>query len=177
MSVCDSCVVWLNLEKNTPEQWGAEPWSTTRGVGQADKFLRYGQAARKGSGSYIVSLEESGNQVDVAIISLGERTPYVRQLEKEESWPDAIKETDEELYLVCLAVHRSFKGMKIGDAALQFAKDEGRKAGKRSLWTDAYRGVGKSKGGLVAWYESQGFRRAREFTSEGWTGMLLEADL
>lgn len=195
MSVFDSCIVWLNTEKGISEQWGTEPWSVTKGVAPAERVLRVGEAKREGAGTYVITIskpneenEEQEDEVPVGVIALGERHDYIRALENSPSdpWPELIKESPaEELYLAYLAVHRTYKGLAIGDAALEFAKHEAKRAGKSVLRTDTFAATrwGEGKDGLVRWYEKRGMKRLREYVIKDEKagrevdGVLMEVDV
>lgn len=173
--ILNSCIEWLNSEKNTPEQWGNEPWSEER----LDYFIKVGIS--------IVAIEDSKQETGlrpIAIYGTGKRMAYVPKDPKLQEGEE--EDLSDEHYLTVLIVHRDAKGMGIGKRLIEIAKEEGRDLGKKYLRLDCYGGVekdGKLEDGLTEYYERQGFRPVRSFTSWNerrkfnWPGMLMEMEL
>lgn len=173
--IMNSCIEWLNSEKNTPEQWGNESLPKER----LDTFIKFGV--------FIVEIEDSGRETGlrpIATYGTGKRMEYVPKDPKLQEGEE--EDLSNEHYLKVLIVHRGAKGLGIGKRLIENAKEEGRGLGKKYLRLDCYGGVekeGKLQDELVKYYESQGFRRVRPFTSWNerrkfnWPGMLMEMEL
>lgn len=87
----------------------------------------------------------------------------------------AIAPADEpEQYVHWLATDSRFTGRGVGAALLAHAAAETRAQGLGLLRVDCYAG---GDGKLVAYYESQGFRRTETYDSNGWPGQVLERRL
>ncbi|RDW89519.1 hypothetical protein BP6252_01551 [Coleophoma cylindrospora] len=78
--------------------------------------------------------------------------------------------TEPELYVRYLATDRASSGKGIGTLLLEQARTLARKAGVSLLRLDCYAG---GSGGLVRYYESQGFERMETFDINGWPGQIL----
>lgn len=167
-----SRVDWLNSVKDTPEQWGKESWS--------EEELEY----YIGLGLYIVEIDnltDKPGPAPVAIYVLGERMPYVP---KDPNLPEGqVEDTNNELYLTSLVVHRDARGLGIGERLIEMAKQKARELEKEWLRLDCYRGVKKGgvlRNGLVKYYEARGFKCVRPFDfwldsrNFSWPGMLME---
>jgi GNAT superfamily N-acetyltransferase len=94
----------------------------------------------------------------VGALTVGQANPYVQPA------------TEPELYIQFLASDRASSGKGIGTLLLEQARTLARKAGVSLLRVDCYAGGG---GGLVRYYESQGFQRMETFEVNGWPGQVL----
>jgi GNAT superfamily N-acetyltransferase len=173
--VFNSCITWLNAEKDTPEQWGDEPWSKDQIAEKADKHIKLGLSVVE----MVPPDETAQERVPVAIYGTGPRMPYVPADPEREEEKDMAKE----LYLMVMIVHRKFKGFSIGERLIQMAKEEAREKGKEWLRVDCYGGVEKDgvlRDGLARYYQRNGFVAVRPFTVRiearkiDWPGLLLE---
>jgi GNAT superfamily N-acetyltransferase len=94
----------------------------------------------------------------VGALTVGQANPYVQPA------------TEPELYVLFLASDRASSGKGIGTLLLEKARTLARKAGVSVVRLDCYAG---GSGGLVRYYESQGFERAETFEIKGWPGQVL----
>jgi GNAT superfamily N-acetyltransferase len=94
----------------------------------------------------------------VGALTVGQANPYVQPA------------TEPELYVQFLASDRASSGKGIGTLLLEQARTLARKAGVSLLRVDCYAG---GSGGLVRYYESQGFERMETFEINGWPGQVL----
>jgi len=176
--VFNSCITWLNAEKDTPEQWGSVPWTQEESKVKADKHIKMGVN--------IVEMVPPGSdagekeRVPVAIYGTGKRMPYVPADPNREEEKDY---ANDELYLMVLIVHRNYKGLQIGERLIQTAKQEAKDKGKVWLRVDCYGGVEKDgvlQDGLAKYYQRNGFKPVRSFKERiparqfDWPGLLQE---
>lgn len=94
----------------------------------------------------------------VGALTVGQANPYVQPA------------TEPELYIQFLVSDRASGGKGIGTLLLEQARTLARKAGVSLLRVDCYAG---GSGGLVRYYESQGFERTEAFEINGWPGQIL----
>ncbi|KAI1778654.1 hypothetical protein F4818DRAFT_306189 [Hypoxylon cercidicola] len=94
----------------------------------------------------------------VGALTVGQANPYVQ--------PAA----EPELYIQFLISDRASSGKGIGTLLLEQARKLARETGVSLLRVDCYAGDG---GGLVRYYESQGFERTEAFEVNGWPGQIL----
>ena len=109
------------------------------------------------------SSEAQGDELSVingvvGAVTVGQANPYVQPA------------TEPELYVLFLATDRASSGKKIGTLLLDHARKLAREAGVSLLRLDCYAGGG---GGLVRYYESQGFERRETFEIKGWPGQIM----
>lgn len=94
----------------------------------------------------------------VGAVTVGQASSYVQPA------------TEPELYVKFLASDRASSGKGIGTLLLDQARKLAREAGVSVLRLDCYAG---GSGGLVRYYESQGFKRMEAFEAKGWPGQIL----
>ncbi|MEG8279308.1 GNAT family N-acetyltransferase [Streptomyces sp. AHA2] len=153
LGMLDGCVEWLVAQGRT-EQWGTKPLSQNPGTVESvrrslDEHSVY-MADVDGRPAGTLTLAESPGASLSHLPPPGEPERYIR-------W---------------LATDRRFGGRGVGSALLAHAARETRRAGVSLLRVDCYAG---HDGGLVRYYESQGFTRAEAFTvgEHRWPGRLL----
>ncbi|KAL7939556.1 hypothetical protein V8C35DRAFT_286990 [Trichoderma chlorosporum] len=78
--------------------------------------------------------------------------------------------TEPELYIQFLASDRASSSKGVGTFLLDHARALAREAGVSQIRLDCYAG---GSGGLVRYYESQGFERQETFDLKGWPGQVL----
>lgn len=150
LDMLDSAVAWMNARGNT-EQWGTTPYS--RIPGGTERVERYTTLNQP----YVAELDgvpagalvlDSGPSPQMPIAAAGEPERYVR----------------------LLVTDRRHAGLGIGAALLAHAVEEARRAGVGLLRVDCWAGGG---GGLVAYYERNGFEPTDTFLSGTWPGQVL----
>ncbi|EHK25238.1 uncharacterized protein TRIVIDRAFT_219018 [Trichoderma virens Gv29-8] len=185
LRLMDIATDWL-VKRGQTQQWGtgAERHSENpRRIKQATEFTESGgtwiavdtnslssrtEDGSSGGGveSSHQSTSKSGGENEplsiingvVGAISVGEAHSYVQPA------------TEPELYVQFLATDRASSGKGIGTLLLEQARTLARKAGVSLLRVDCYAG---GSGGLVRYYESQGFERMETFEINGWPGQVL----
>lgn len=150
LEMLDSAVVWMNNRGNT-EQWGTTPYSRRPdGVGRVERYTTE-------NSPYIAALD--GTPVGVLVLGSGP-SPQM-----------PIAPADEpERYVRLLVSDRRYAGRGIGAALLEHAAEETRRAGVKLLRVDCWAGGG---GGLVAFYQRNGFVPDYRFLSGAWPGQVL----
>lgn len=175
LRLMDIATAWL-VKRGQTGQWGA---GTER---HAENPARIRQATEMaGSGGMWIAVDadspssqtEDGVSADssggedaelsiingvVGALAVGQANAYVQPA------------TEPELYVQFLATDRASSGKGIGALLLEKARALAREAGVGLLRVDCYAGGG---GGLVRYYESQGFERREAFEIEGWPGQVL----
>ncbi|KAJ6458643.1 acyl-CoA N-acyltransferase [Mycena vitilis] len=147
-SAINSCVAWL-ASKGNEGQWGAEPWGDDV---KEQKRAQIPDEDARGARRWIAEFDgEPAGYVDVNPF----RPEYLPFSETEDK-------PGKEMYLKTLVVHRKFAGKGVGESMLRFAKKHAAEEKVDWLRLDCWRGPA-GKDGLVKYYESQGFVRAREF--------------
>lgn len=150
LNMLDGAVAWMNERGNT-EQWGTTPFSQK--PGGVARIERY-------TAEYAPYLAEwDGVPVGALILDSG---PSRRM-------PIAPAE-EPERFVRLLVSDRRCAGMGIGAALLAHAAEETRQAGVDLLRVDCWAGGG---GGLVAFYERNGFTPTDRFLVESWPGQVL----
>jgi len=183
LRLMDIATDWL-VKKGQTGQWGTERHSDNPArIKQATEFAESGGtwiAVDTNSSSSRTEDGLSGGEVEspyqstdksvredeelsiingvVGALTLGQANPYVQPA------------TEPELYVKYLASDRASGGKGIGTLLLEQARTLARKAGVSLLRVDCYAGGG---GGLVRYYESQGFERMETFEINGWPGQVL----
>ncbi|WP_241844810.1 GNAT family N-acetyltransferase [Streptomyces silvensis] len=151
LGILDSAVAWLVSQGRT-EQWGTEPLSRSpRTVELIEKYVTTG---------WPWIAEVGGEPAGMLLLSDGPAS-YVPAVDEPER------------YVHFLATDSRFAGLGVGRALLGHAVAEARAAGVSLLRVDCFAGY---EGKLVAYYESNGFRRAQSFTAKDgtWPGQVLE---
>lgn len=162
LRLMDIATAWL-VKKGQTGQWGTERHSTN-----PDRIKQATELAESG-GTWIAvdtnySPPKSGDEElsvingVVGAITLGQANHYVQPA------------TEPELYVKYLASDRASSGKGIGTLLLEKARALAREAGVSLLRLDCYAG---GSGGLVRYYESQGFKRMEAFEAKGWPGQVL----
>lgn len=164
LRLMDIATAWL-VKKGQTGQWGTERHSTN-----PDRIKQATELAESG-GTWIAadtnySPPKSGGEDEelsvingiVGAITLGQANHYVQPA------------TEPELYVKYLASDRASSGKGIGTLLLEKARALAREAGVSLLRLDCYAG---GSGGLVRYYESQGFKRMETFEAKGWPGQVL----
>lgn len=162
LRLMDIATAWL-VKKGQTGQWGTERHSTN-----PDRIKQATELAESG-GTWIAvdtnySPPKSGDEElsvingVVGAITLGQANHYVQPA------------TEPELYVKYLASDRASSGKGIGTLLLEKARALAREAGVSLLRLDCYAG---GSGGLVRYYESQGFKRMETFEAKGWPGQVL----
>ena len=183
LRLMDIATDWL-VKRGQTGQWGTEKASTNPArIKQATEKAESGgtwiavdtnwSSSRTGDGlsggeaeSPYQSTEKSGGEDEeisiingvVGALTVGEANSYVQPA------------TEPELYVQFLATDRASSGKGIGTLLLDQARTLARKAGVSLLRVDCYAG---GSGGLVRYYESQGFERLETFEINGWPGQIL----
>jgi GNAT superfamily N-acetyltransferase len=156
MALLDGATEWL-VARGQTEQWGTTPHSTSpRRVAQITGFAEDGEL-------WVV---EAGGRV-VGALAVGAAMDYV---------PAA---TEPELYVRLLVTDRAYAGQNIGGVLLDHARHLAREDGVGLLRVDCFAG---GDGGLVRYYEKQGFIRDAEFAvprvnDSDWPGQVLSQQL
>jgi GNAT superfamily N-acetyltransferase len=179
----DIATEWL-VKKGQTGQWGTERHSDNPArIKQAKDLAESGgtwiavdtnsSSSRKEDGlsggeveSSYQSTSKSGRNTDglpiingiVGALTVGQANSYVQPA------------TEPELYIKYLASDRASSGKGIGTLLLQKARSLAGEAGVSLLRVDCYAG---GSGGLVRYYESQGFERMETFEIKGWPGQVL----
>ncbi len=148
MAMLDGAVAWL-AEAGRPGQWGSEPWSADE-----KRTARVADRLR----TDVVWIAEIDGEPAGALTHSSDSPDYV---------PDA---GEPELYVRVLVTSRAFTGRGVGGALLDHAREQARAQGVGLVRVDCYAGDG---GGLVRYYESQGFTPVQEFVLDDWPGQLL----
>jgi GNAT superfamily N-acetyltransferase len=150
LGLFDEAVAWL-VARGQDGQWGTRPFSSVD--------ARVARAAEWAAGGGLRVAYE-GDEVLGAIV-IGARPEHVSPA------PAA------ERYIRALVTSRAHAGEDIGGELVRRAIKETRTAGLGLLRVDCWAGAG----GLVAWFERQGFRRSGTFTVDGWPGQVLSLEL
>lgn len=152
LGMLDSCVEWL-VAQGRPGQWGTRPLSENPRVVES--------VTRDMDEGSVFIAEVDG--VPAATLTLtGAPGAYLAHLP-----PPG----EPERYIHWLACDRRFKGQGLGSALLSHAAEETRRAGVSLLRVDCYAG---DDGGLVRYYESNGFARTETYEGKGdWPGQVL----
>ncbi|WP_128431927.1 GNAT family N-acetyltransferase [Streptomyces cyaneus] len=152
LGMLDSCVEWL-VSQGRPGQWGTKPLSenprvvesVTRNMDEGSVFI----AEVDGVPAATLTLTDAPGAYLAHLPPPGEPERYIH-------W---------------LASDRRFKGHGVGSALLAHAAEETRRAGVSLLRVDCYAG---DDGGLVRYYESNGFVRTETYTGkDDWPGQVL----
>ncbi|KAL6837559.1 acyl-CoA N-acyltransferase [Trichoderma camerunense] len=162
LRLMDIATAWL-VKKGQTGQWGTERHSTN-----PDRIKQATELAESG-GTWIAvdtnySPPKPGDEElsvingVVGAITVGQAVHYVQPA------------TEPELYVKYLASDRASSGKGIGTLLLEKARALAREAGVSLLRLDCYAG---GSGGLVRYYESQGFKRMETFEAKGWPGQVL----
>lgn len=171
LRLMDIATAWL-AKRGQTGQWGdgsSKHADNPARIQRATEFAESGGtwlAVDTTSPSYqsTNSSEAQGDELSiingvVGAVTVGrEPTPYIQPA------------TEPELYVLFLVTDRASSGKKIGTLLLDHARKLAREAGVSLLRLDCYAG---GSGGLVRYYESQGFERAETFEKEGWPGQVL----
>jgi GNAT superfamily N-acetyltransferase len=150
LDMLDSAVVWMN-DRGSTEQWGTTPYS--RQPGGAARAERYTTE----NAPYIA--ERDGTPAGALVLDSGP-SPRLPIAPAEEP----------ERYVRLLVSDRRYAGLGIGAELLAHAAEETRRAGVKLLRVDCWAGGG---GGLVAFYERNGFTPTDRFLSGRWPGQVL----
>ncbi|MDF3141680.1 MULTISPECIES: GNAT family N-acetyltransferase [unclassified Streptomyces] len=152
LGMLDSCVEWL-VAQGRPGQWGTKPLSENSKVAESvARDMEVGSA-------FIAEVDG----VPAATLTLTDAPgAYLAHLP-----PPG----EPERYIHWLASDRRFKGHGVGSALLAHAAEETRRAGLSLLRVDCYAG---DDGGLVRYYESNGFVRTETYEGkDDWPGQVL----
>ncbi|KAL6794964.1 acyl-CoA N-acyltransferase [Trichoderma sp. SZMC 28013] len=166
LKLMDIATAWL-VKKGQAGQWGTEKHSTNPArIKQATELAESGGTWIAVDANY--SPPKSGDEAEdeelsvingiVGAITVGQANHYVQPA------------TEPELYVRYLASDRASSGKGIGTLLLEKARALAREAGVSLLRLDCYAG---GSGGLVRYYESQGFKRMETFDANGWPGQVL----
>ncbi|KAF7309484.1 N-acetyltransferase GCN5 [Mycena indigotica] len=156
-------VEWL-VSKGLEDQWGAEPW----GDDIRNKVIKsIPEEDAKGAKRWVAEVD--GESVGWLVMTPF-RSDYIPVTDQDKPGNEA--------FLKTLLVKPGFSGRGIGEKLLEVAKQYAREEKAEWLRLDCYRGPA-GKDGLVKYYESKGFTKARAFAVPGrkgkeWTGQLLE---
>ncbi|TDW24582.1 GNAT family N-acetyltransferase [Kribbella kalugense] len=156
LALLDGATEWL-VARGQTEQWGTTPHSTSpRRVEQITAFAQDGE----------LWVSEADGRV-VGALAVGAAMDYV---------PAA---TEPELYVRLLVTDRASAGQNIGGVLLDHARALAREAGVGLLRVDCFAG---GDGGLVRYYEKQGFTPDAEFAvprvnDADWPGQVLSQHL
>ncbi|KAL7908698.1 acyl-CoA N-acyltransferase [Trichoderma velutinum] len=169
LRLMDIATAWL-VKKGQTGQWGTERHSNNPArIKQATDLAGSGgtwiavdanySPLKSGDDKLEVEDEELSiiNGV-IGAITVGQANHYVQPA------------TEPELYVKYLASDRASSGKGIGTLLLEKARALAREAGVSLLRLDCYAG---GSGGLVRYYESQGFKRMETFDANGWPGQVL----
>ncbi|MEU3464037.1 GNAT family N-acetyltransferase [Streptomyces sp. NPDC006733] len=150
LQMLDAAVAWMNARGNT-EQWGTTPYSQK--PGGVERVERYTTQ----NDPYIAEL--AGRPVGALVLDCGPspQLPIAPAAEPER-------------YVRLLVSDRRCAGRGIGARLLDHAAEVTRRAGVDLLRVDCWAGGG---GGLVAFYERNGFRPTERFLVERWPGQVL----
>ncbi|KAF2733143.1 hypothetical protein EJ04DRAFT_495851 [Polyplosphaeria fusca] len=171
LRLMDIATDWL-VKKGQTGQWGTERHSDNPArIKQATEFAASGGTWIAVDTNWSPSSTEGdlnkseGEGGELSIINgviggltVGQANPYVQPA------------TEPELYIKFLTSDRAASGKGIGTLLLDQARALAREAGVSLLRLDCYAGGG---GGLVRYYESQGFERMETFEIKGWPGQIL----
>jgi GNAT superfamily N-acetyltransferase len=147
MEMFDEAVAWL-VERGSAGQWGSDPHSADpRRVSRITGLV---------SANEMWVAERDGRAAGILVV--GSAMPYVPP------------PTEPELYVVMLVARRGEAARGAGSVLLALAADLARERGITMQRVDCYAG---GDGGLVRYYESQGFTRAETFTVGDWPGQVL----
>jgi GNAT superfamily N-acetyltransferase len=155
LTVFDGAVRWL-VERGQTGQWGSRPFS------ENPQTIEIAEKYATSDGFYLVTVAGRA----VAALVVGESSPPV---------PAA---TEPELFVNLLVTDHSDEARGVGSLLLEHARVLAVSRGVGLLRLDCYAGNG---GGLVRYYERQGFTATTPFTvpkSDGpWPGQILERHL
>jgi GNAT superfamily N-acetyltransferase len=166
----NSRIEWL-VSRGHQGQWGAEPWGDA--VKERARAKIPDEDAR-GARRWVAEVDGA----PAGYLDVNPFRPEYLPFSEAEDKPGA------EMYLKTLLVHRRFAGKGVGEFLLRFAKRHAVEEKVEWLRLDCWRGPA-GKDGLVRYYESQGFVRAREFVvpippeaqanrGTEWPGQMLE---
>lgn len=170
LRLMDIATQWL-VKRGQTEQWGD---GTVRHADNPARIKRAKEFAESGdtwvavdttSPTYKAADASEAEDHDLPImngvvggLTVGGPNPYVQPA------------TEPELYVLFLITDRASSGKGIGTLLLDKARELAGKAGVSLLRLDCYAG---GSGGLVRYYESQGFERGETFEVKGWPGQIL----
>ncbi|KAK4084490.1 uncharacterized protein Triagg1_970 [Trichoderma aggressivum f. europaeum] len=166
LRLMDIATAWL-VKKGQTGQWGTKRHSTNPArIKQATELAESGGTWIAVDANYSPPKPGDGAENEelsvingvVGAITVGQANHYVQ--------PAA----EPELYVRYLASDRASSGKGIGTLLLEKARALAREAGVSLLRLDCYAG---GSGGLVRYYESQGFKRMETFDANGWPGQVL----
>ncbi|KAF2671841.1 hypothetical protein BT63DRAFT_476689 [Microthyrium microscopicum] len=163
LRLMDIAVDWL-VKRGQPGQWGTEkPSEDPARVEHATQFVESGGTWIAVDNTASPKSGESGEELSiinsvVGVLTVGKANPYVEPA------------TDPELYINFLITDRASSGKSIGTLLLDKARGLAREAGVSLLRVDCYAG---GSGGLVRYYESQGFEKTDAFEIKDWPGQIL----
>jgi len=155
LQVLDAAVRWL-VEQGNTGQWGTEPFSVNpKAVAANERWAASG-------GVYLARVDRNV----VAALVVGSAPAYV---------PAA---TEPELYINLLVTDHSPSARGAGRHLLDHARAVARERGVTQIRVDCYAGHG---GGLVRYYERQGFTATDSFSVDQvngpWAGQVLRQRL
>lgn len=183
LRLMDIATDWL-AKKGQSGQWGTErPSESPARIQQATEKAESGGTWIAVDTSLLSLRTEDGSSSD-KVESPSESTDKSRGEDKELSIINGVvgaltvgqassyvpPATEPELYIQFLISDRASSGKGIGTLLLEKARALAREAGVSLLRLDCYAG---GSGGLIRYYESQGFERAEAFEAKGWPGQIL----
>ena len=176
LRLMDIATDWL-VKRGLPGQWGtARPSEIPARIKQATEKAESGGTWIAVDTNWSSSRTEnslSGQNTDkfggedeelsilngvVGALTVGQANSYVQPA------------TEPELYIQFLISDRASSGKGIGPLLLEQARTLAREASVSLLRVDCYAG---GSGGLVRYYESQGFERTESFEVQGWPCQVL----
>lgn len=148
----DESVSWL-VSRGLSAQWGLAPFS--------DDPQRV-EACHRWAASGRMYVCEVGGDVAGALV-LGQAPEYVSP------------SREPEVYIIVLLAARRPFSQGAGSFLLKFAAHEAQMAGVERLRVDCF--ANSDRGGLVRYYEQEGYTRLEEFSVGEWPGQVLERRL
>ncbi|KAJ5543413.1 hypothetical protein N7535_005840 [Penicillium sp. DV-2018c] len=165
LALLDTAVKWL-VSQDKVGQWGTSPFSENpKRAEQLEKFATTGLGlwlAIKVADQTPMNQDQDQDRPSgpiVGALAVGEKMPYAPAV------------SEPELYVRLLVSDRQCAGQKIGTRLLNHARGLADGVGALLLRVDCYAG---GDGGLVRYYESQGFERSERLDLEGkWPCQVL----
>jgi GNAT superfamily N-acetyltransferase len=149
LAMYDDAVAWL-VERGSAAQWGAEPWSSIPNRVNQARLMAENPGLR---------VAEIDGDVAGAVVLDEQTLGHVPPVE------------ERELYLRLLITARRFTGLGVGSRLISFALEEASRREISLVRVDCWAG---GDGGLVRYYESQGFKPTVQFNVLGWVGQVFE---
>lgn len=170
LRLMDIATQWL-VKKGQAGQWGDGTVKHSENPARIEQGIKLAEsggtwiAVDTTSPTYKATNTSGGEDQDLSIINgivggvtIGAANPYVSAA------------TEPELYVLFLITDRASSGKAIGTLLLNKARELAREAGVSLLRLDCYAG---GSGGLVRYYESQGFEKGETFEAKGWLGQIM----